>query len=130
MLAHPYPGEIGMMTLYGLKTCDTCKKACRWLDNASISHTFVDYRSTPPLPQTLGEWAAKRGGFAALINKASTTWRCVPQAHKTPANDEDWLALLHQYPALIRRPVVVMDDGRVHQGFSEANFKTLFGVSA
>jgi len=119
-----------MITLYGLKTCDTCKKARQWLDKVRIAHTFVDYRSTPPPPQTLGEWAAQCGGFAAIINKTSTTWRGLPEACKTPASDAEWLALLREYPALIRRPVVVMDAGRIHQGFSEAHFKALFGVNA
>jgi len=118
-----------MMTLYGLKTCDTCKKACQWLEHAGIAHIFVDYRSAPPSAQTLGEWAEKRGGFAAIINKASTSWRQLPESRKTPANDDEWLALLHEYPTLIRRPVLVMDDGDIHQGFREAHFKALFGVS-
>jgi len=118
-----------MIALYGLTTCDTCKKVRQWLDKAGIVHTFVDYRSTPPSPQTLCEWAAQRGGFAAIINKASTTWRQLPEARKTPASDDEWLALLREYPALIHRPVVVMDAGRIHQGFNDASFKTLFGVS-
>jgi len=119
-----------MTTLYGLNTCDTCKKARQWLDAAGVAHTFVDYRSTLPSPQTLGEWAAQCGGFAAIINKTSTTWRQLPEACKTPVNDEDWASLLCEYPTLIRRPVVVMADGRIHQGFKEADFRALFGVKA
>jgi len=119
-----------MTTLYGLNTCDTCKKARQWLQQFGIAHTFVDYRSAPPSTQTFTNWAGKRGGFAALVNKSSTTWRCVPEARKTPANDAEWLALLHEYPALIRRPLLVMADGRIHQGFKEADFNTLFGVNA
>jgi len=119
-----------MISLYGLNTCDTCKKARQWLDKAGIAHTFVDYRSTPPSPQMLGEWAAQCGGFAAIINKASTTWRQLPEGCKTPASDDEWVALLREYPALIRRPLLVMPGGRIHQGFKEASFNTLFGVSA
>jgi len=119
-----------MTVLYGLTNCDTCKKARKWLDGAGISHTFVDYRNPPLSPQTLLDWDTKRGGFAALINKASTTWRQLPEQRKTPASDDEWLALLHEYPALIRRPLLVMDDGRIHQGFKEADFNALFGVKA
>jgi len=79
--------------------------------------------------QTLEEWAGKRGGFAALVNKSSTTWRQLPESRKTPASDAQWLALLREYPQLIRRPLLVMADGSVHQGFKEADFKTLFGVN-
>jgi len=119
-----------MTTLYGLTNCDTCKKARKWLDGAGILHTFTDYRNPPPSPQTLLDWAAKRDGFAAIINKASTTWRQLPESRKTPASDDEWQALLHEYPALIRRPLLVMDDGRIHQGFKEADFNALFGVKA
>jgi len=118
-----------MTILYGLNNCDTCKKARKWLDCAGIAHTFIDYRSAPPSSQMLGEWAQKRGGFAAIVNKSSATWRQLPQARNPPASDEQWLALLHEYPALIRRPLLVMADGRIHQGFKEADFKALFGVN-
>jgi len=91
---------------------------------------FVDVRNAPVQPRTLSEWADRRGGFAALVNKSSTTWRQLPASRKTPVNDDEWLALLHQYPALIRRPLVVMGDGRLHQGFSETHFKALLGVNA
>jgi len=119
-----------MTILYGLNTCDTCKKARQWLQHSDIAHAFVDYRNDPPSPQILAEWAKKRGGFAALVNKSSTTWRCVPESCKTPASDDEWVVLLREYPALIRRPLLVMEDGSVHQGFKEADFKTLFGVNA
>jgi len=119
-----------MPTLYGLNTCDSCKKARQWLDCAGIAHTFIDYRSAPPSPQMLDEWAQKRGGFAALVNTSSTTWRQLPQARKTPTSDAQWSALLREYPALIKRPLLVMDDARIHQGFKETDFKTLFGVAA
>jgi len=118
-----------MPILYGLTTCDTCKKARQWLDDAGIAHRFIDLRAQPPSAQTLAGWAAQRGGFAALVNRASTTWRQLPVPRKTPGDDAQWLALLHEYPALIRRPLVVTPDGHVHQGFSEAGFTTLFGVN-
>ncbi len=56
-----------MTTLYGLKNCDTCKKASKWLDRFGVAYTFVDYRDNKPSPETLVEWAGKAGGFAALI---------------------------------------------------------------
>jgi len=119
-----------MTILYGLNNCDTCKKACKWLQQFGVAHTFVDYRNDLPSPQTLTEWAEKRGGLAVLVNKSSTTWRQLPEARKTPANADEWVALLREYPTLIRRPLVVMDDDSIHQGFKEADFKTRFGVNA
>ncbi len=115
-------------TLYGLKTCDTCKKAQNWLKRFEIAHTFVDYRDVRQSPETLLAWKDAIGGWEALINKSSTTWRQLPPNRKTPGSDAEWKLLLKEYPQLIRRPVVVLDDGRVSQGFSDNGFKKLFGV--
>jgi len=49
-------------TVYGLKNCDTCKKATKWLDRFGVPYTFVDYRDNKPSPETLLEWAAQLGG--------------------------------------------------------------------
>ena len=115
-------------TIYGLKNCDTCKKATKWLDRFGVPYAFVDYRGDRPSPETLVEWAGKAGGFDALVNKSSTTWRQLPENRKSPASDAEWKLLLKEYPQLIRRPVVVTDDGVVTQGFSDNGFKQRFGV--
>ena len=115
-----------MTTIFGLKNCDTCKKALKWLDRFGVPHAFIDYREHKPSPETLIEWAGKAGGFEALVNKSSTTWRQLPPNRKAPGSDAEWKLLLKEYPQLIRRPVVVMDDGAVSQGFSDNGFKKLF----
>ena len=56
-------------TVYGLKNCDTCKKATKWLDRFGVPYTFVDYRDAKPSPETLVEWAHKAGGFDALVGE-------------------------------------------------------------
>ena len=117
-----------MTTLYGLKNCDTCKKASKWLDRFAVAYTFVDYREHKPAPETLLEWAGKAGGFDTLINKSSTTWRQLPVNRKTPGCEAEWKLLLREYPQLVRRPVVVSDDGVLTQGFSDNGFKQRFGV--
>ena len=116
-----------MTTIYGLKNCDTCKKAIKWLDRFNVAYAFVDYRDNKPSPETLLEWAGKAGGFAAMINKSSTTWRELAPNRKAPGSDAEWKLLLKEYPQLVRRPVVVLDDGSVSQGFSDNGFKKLFG---
>lgn len=118
-----------MTTLYGLKNCDTCKKASKWLQRFGVAHTFVDYRDNPQPAATLVEWAAQAGGFDALVNKASTTWRQLPDSRKTPGTEAEWKLLLKEYPQLIRRPLVVTDDGVMRQGFSDNGFKQRFGAS-
>ncbi len=117
-----------MTTLYGLTNCDTCKKARKWLERFGVAHTFVDYRDARQSPETIVEWARQAGGWDALVNKSSTTWRNLPPNRKTPGSDAEWQLLLKEYPQLIRRPVVVTDDGKVTQGFSDNGFKARFGV--
>lgn len=119
-----------MTTLYGLANCDTCKKARNWLNRFGIEHVFVDYRDQRQSPETLLAWRDAVGGWEALVNKSSTTWRTLPPARKTPASDAEWKLLLKEYPQLIRRPVVVTADGVVSQGFSDNGFKKRFGVGA
>lgn len=115
-----------MLTLYGLKNCDTCRKARNWLDRFEVGHAFVDYRDQKPSPDTLVGWARRAGGFDALINKSSTTWRQLPDNRKSPASDAEWKLLLREHPQLVRRPVVIDDDGGFSQGFSDNAFKKRF----
>ncbi|WP_147651522.1 arsenate reductase [Vulcaniibacterium gelatinicum] len=119
-----------MTTLYGLTNCDTCRKARNWLARFGIAHEFVDYREQRVAPETLAAWKEKLGGWEAMVNKASTTWRNLPPARKAPGSDAEWKLLLKEYPQLIRRPVVVTEDGVVTQGFSDNGFKKRFGAGA
>jgi Spx/MgsR family transcriptional regulator len=113
-------------TLYGLDTCDTCKKARNWLRRFDIEHRFVDYRRDPVPASTLRDWAAQLGGWDRLINRASTTRRALPDARRAPGSDPEWTLLLKEHPALIRRPVTVTEDGAVTVGFTDSSFKLRF----
>ena len=115
-------------TVYGLKTCDTCRKATKWLDRFAVPHVFVDYREHKPSPEMLVEWAGKVGGFDALVNKSSTTWRQLPDNRKSPGSEAEWKLLLREHPQLVKRPLVVTADGTVSQGFSDNGFKKRFGI--
>ena len=117
-----------MTTVYGLKNCDTSKKATKWLDRFGVEYTFVDYRDNRQPAETLVEWAKQAGSWDALINKSSTTWRQLPENRKTPGSEAEWKLLLKEYPQLIRRPVVATGNGVVTQGFSDNGFKARFGV--
>ena len=117
-----------MTTLYGLNNCDTCKKARKWLERFGVAHAFVDYRDERQSPDTLALWAQQAGSWDALINRSSTTWRTLPENRKAPGSDAEWKLLLKEYPQLIRRPVVVTEDGVMTQGFSDNSFKLRFGV--
>ena len=122
------PASESAVTLYGLANCDTCRKARKWLDRFGIAHAFIDYRDQPQSPAILVEWKEHVGGWDLMVNKSSTTWRNLSPHRKTPASDAEWKLLLREYPQLIRRPVVVTDDGMVTQGFSDNGFKARFGV--
>jgi Spx/MgsR family transcriptional regulator len=113
------------VTLYGLATCDTCRKARNWLDREKIAHAFVDYREHPLAAPTLKEWARAVGGWDKLVNKSSTTWRNLPPMRRAPESDPEWTLLIKEYPALVRRPVAVLD-GNVHVGFSNEGYRKLF----
>jgi Spx/MgsR family transcriptional regulator len=114
------------VTLYGLSTCDTCRKARNWLDRFEVAYTFVDYRANPVPAGTLKSWAQQLGGWEKLVNKSSTTWRTLLPQRKNPGSDPEWTLLLKEYPALVRRPVVEQEDGSVSVGFTDNGFKKLF----
>ncbi len=116
-----------MTTLHGLKNCDTCRKARKWLERAGIEHAFVDVRESLPAPETFVAWKEAVGGWDMLVNRASTTWRQLPENRKSPGSDAEWKLLLREHPALVKRPLLVLDDGRVVQGFADANYRKLFG---
>jgi Spx/MgsR family transcriptional regulator len=114
------------IVVYGLPACDTCKKARNWLARFDVAHEFVDYRANLVPAATLKTWAEKVGGWEKLVNKASTTWRTLLPQRKDPRSDPEWTLLLKEYPALIKRPVVVEGD-EVSVGFTDNAFKKRFG---
>lgn len=118
-----------MTTLYGLRNCDTCRKARKWLDRFGIAHGFVDVRDERPAPEMFLTWKDAAGSWDALVNKSSTTWRSLPDNRKTPGSDAEWTLLLREHPALVKRPLLVLDDGRIVQGFSDNSYKKLFGIA-
>ncbi len=114
-----------MVTVYGLSHCSTCQKATAWLSEHGVAHAFVDYRETP-VPAAVLKKQAKAIGWEKLVNRASYTWRGLDESQKSPAGDADWLALVREHPALIRRPLLVADDGGMLSGFSASRYAALF----
>ena len=114
------------ITLYGLTKCSTCVKARQWLDQHSVVHDFIDYRDNPIPAATLTDWAQQLGGWEKLVNRASMTWRNLPESRKTPADAAEWTALIAEYPALVRRPVAVDSQGKVGVGFNEKRYTERF----
>lgn len=114
------------LTLYGLAKCGTCLKAIAWLQRNQVEHRFIDYRDHPVPADVLKGWAAQLGGFDKLVNRTGMTWRNLAPSRKTPGSDPEWLLLIREYPALVRRPVAVLADGTLQLGFTDKLYKSLF----
>lgn len=111
------------ITVHGLDNCDTCRKARNWLQREGIAHEFIDYRKQPIAPAQLKAWSAAVGGWEKFVNRSSPTWRKLPEARKSPGSDPEWTLLIREHPALVRRPLLVREDGTVLQGFNEARWR-------
>lgn len=96
------------LTVYHLKTCDTCRKAIKTLEAAGKSLTLIDVRADGIPAQKLSE-LEKVVGYDKLLNTRSTTWRGLDEADKAELTSEKALALMGEHPTLIKRPVI--DDG-------------------
>jgi len=110
------------IALYGLAKCSTCLKARQWLNDRDMEASFTDYREQPLPADSLVQWSRELGGWEKLVNRASMTWRNLPEARKSPSSDTQWLALIEEFPALVRRPLAVWPDGSVTVGFSEKKY--------
>jgi len=96
-----------MLTVYGIKQCDTVRKALKWLDQQGFEHRFHDFRSDGLPPGLLQSWL--NSDFSGvLVNRRSTTWRQLSEAQRQ-SEGEALLKLLLQFPTLIKRPVIVTD---------------------
>ncbi|HZT63647.1 MAG TPA: arsenate reductase, partial [Burkholderiales bacterium] len=93
---------------YGIKNCDTMKKAFAWLDAKKIAYDFHDYKKDGVPPGKLKEWAV-RAGWEKLANTRGPTWRKIPEAQRDDPTEARVLALLAQNTSAIRRPIVEAD---------------------
>lgn len=103
------------VTIYGIKTCDTVKKARAWLEGRGVAHRFVDYRAEGLDPGKLARWK-DAVGWEKLLNKASTTFKELPDADKAGLDETRALALMQAHPTLIKRPVLDVG-GAITVGF-------------
>jgi len=114
-----------MLKIYGLKNCDTCRKALKWLEAEGLAFEFLDVRKDGITEADIKGWA-KAVGIDSLLNRRGTTWRGLSDADKAKGEGEAATALMAQYPALIKRPVFVLADN-VMVGFTDNVKKQLGG---
>ena len=112
-----------MTTIYGIKNCDTMKKARAWLDAHDVGYKFHDYKTAGIEAGVLRAWA-KAVGWEVLLNRAGTTFRKLPDADKADLDAERALAIMLAHPSAIRRPVLVRDEV-LEVGFSPERYATL-----
>ncbi len=93
------------VTIYGIKNCDTMKKAFAWLDAHGITYRFHDYKRDGVPATRLAAWA-KEVGWDKLANMRGPTWRKIPETARTGLDERRAIALLAANPSAIRRPVV------------------------
>ncbi len=104
------------VTIHGIKSCDTMKKAFAWLDAKGVAYRFHDYK-TAGLDRTMLEAWVKQVGWEALLNRAGTTFRKLPDAEKAGLDEAKAIALMLAQPSMVKRPVLDAA-GRLLVGFS------------
>ena len=110
--------------IYGIKNCDTIKKALAWLTAQGVPFEFIDYKKAGVAEMHLPEWN-RQAGWEKLLNTRGLMWRKLSEEERANVDEAKALALMAQYPALIKRPVLEMD-GKLLVGFSEASYEELF----
>lgn len=113
------------MIVYGIKNCDTVKKARRWLDTQDTAYQFHDFRVDGLDRQTIENWLQSLD-WQTLLNKRGTTWRKLDDPRKDNLDEATAVDLMLAHPTLIKRPVVCEDAG-CHVGFNEQEYQKRYG---
>ena len=112
------------VTLYGIKACDTMKKARTWLDDKGVAYAFHDYKAECIDKATLERWA-KEVGWEVLLNRAGTTFRKLPDAQRENVTEKNAIALMIEQPSMIKRPVLDVG-GKLVVGFKPDVYAATF----
>ncbi len=108
------------ITIYGIKTCDTMKKACAWLDARGIQYAFHDYK-TQGIDRSRIEGWCKEHGWTVILNRAGTTFRALPDGQKADLNQSKAIGLMLAQPSMIKRPVLDLES-RTLVGFKSGEY--------
>lgn len=111
-------------TMYGIRNCDTIRKARKWLEDRGIAHDFHDYKAAGIDAARLGEWCGALG-WETVLNRAGTTFRALAEADKQGLDREKAIALMVAQPSMIKRPIVE-HGGRLLLGFRPAQYEAAF----
>ncbi len=117
------------ITIYGIKNCDTMKKARAWLDGHGVAYSFHDYKTAGVDRERLECWS-KKVGWETLLNRAGTTFRKLPNKHKSGIDAGKAVALMIAQPAMIKRPVLELDGGKLLVGFSPEHYAKVLSAKS
>jgi arsenate reductase len=112
------------VTIYGIKTCDTMKKARTWLDAKGVAYHFHDYKAEGIDETSLKRWVDALG-WETVLNRAGTTFRALPDADKQDLDARKAIALMRAQPSMIKRPILDRG-GALTAGFKPDIYETLF----
>ena len=115
-----------MIVVFGLRNCDSCRRARTWLDELYIEHRFIDYRKETLDWDMVSKWISCLG-WERIVNRRSTTWRQLPSAKKLNLNNSSAKVLMLEFPTLIKRPIIQTNEGLL-VGFNEKQ-KTKLKIS-
>lgn len=113
-----------MTTIYGIKNCDTIKKALKWLDNNNVEYTFHDYR-VDGLDAALLDTLCQQSDPQLMLNKRSTSFRALTDEQKANLDNDSLKALFLATPTLIKRPLLVTSNA-AHLGFKADQYQAIF----
>ena len=113
------------VTIYGIKACDTMKKARNWLEVKGLTYRFHDYKAQGVERAVLEDWAGQVG-WETLLNRSGTTFRKLPDVDKAGLTQDRALALMLAQPSMIKRPVLDVD-GALIVGFKPETYAARLG---
>jgi arsenate reductase len=114
------------VSIYGIKACDTMKKARTWLEDAGVAYAFHDYKAQGIDAGTLRHWAGAVG-WEKLLNRGGTTFRNLSYTDKVGINEDKAIALMAAQPSMIKRPVLDVD-GKLIVGFDPVVYAETFAA--
>ena len=115
-----------MITVYGIKNCDTVKKARKWLEEQGIDYQFHDFREDGVERDAVAAWLDELG-WQKLVNKRSTTWKTLDEQTRQNMDEKMALEAIVAQPTLIKRPL--LDTGKARfTGFNVANYEKIFNA--
>jgi Spx/MgsR family transcriptional regulator len=116
-----------MITMFGIKNCDTIKKARKWLEAEGIEYQFHDYKKEGLSSEMLNAWIADLG-WEALVNKRGTTWRKLPEDSKESMDEAAAIQVMLENASIIKRPLMVDASNNKLLGFKAEEYQEFFNA--